>query len=311
MLLNEPILDNIYTKTQRRFRGEIKSGKQEIILKLDSNQLCASNVYLLHQKMMQKARENHERQLVKLQERLKTLNCEQHYQYYQEMSNKRFEADFEKEWNLSGLSFPLGQLLIKWECCDKQGNIKSGIDEIRAVDSHPGYSSRIYLTENGFICKQHLSTNFLSVPSDVTYCSIIDPSLGAHERVYKMSRKIPPGDVERFHIMVGALRSSRFVLQFRFFIDDEKIVESKKFNVDIWNPRNSGLLDRYKDGDEMERRLDKLNAERVSSEDFELWRLTRAKEKNPNYPFISPRDDSYCEDRVNYFREKMLSSTDR
>ena len=89
--------------------------------------------------------------------------------------------------------------------------------------------------------------NYAPLMSTVTYITIIDPSKGPHEQTYPISHKIPPGDVERFHIMIGSPMSCHLTLQFMFSIDKAKIIKSEEFDVEIWNPRNSGWQNYYKD----------------------------------------------------------------
>jgi Tfp pilus assembly protein PilF len=87
----------------------------------------------------------------------------------------------------------------------------------------------------------------LTLLSDTTYGVIIDPSKGSYEQKYPISRAIPPGDVERFHIMVGASMSCYLQIRFKFFIDEATVIESGIFDIHIWNPRKSGWHHEYTD----------------------------------------------------------------
>ena len=51
------------------------------------------------------------------------------------------------------------------------------------------------------------------------------------------SLAIPPGDVERFQVVVAAEQSCRVDLRFKFWTD-AKVILSEPFEVSIWNPRN-------------------------------------------------------------------------
>ncbi len=107
-----------------------------------------------------------------------------------------------------------------------------------------------------------------------------------------MSRQIPPGDIERFHIMVGSSMSCHILIQFKIFVDKAKIIESEIFKVDIWNPRNSGWHYGYKDGEELRRDIEKeqnlINSGRLSTDSKEAEQsvLESLQRLASNYPFI-------------------------
>ena len=92
--------------------------------------------------------------------------------------------------------------------------------------------------------------------SEVTYGTIVDPSKGPHEQAYPISRKIPPGDVERFHIMIGSPMSCHLKIQFKFFIDQTQVIESDIFDIDIFNPVNSQWHHLYPDAISMNRNFE-------------------------------------------------------
>jgi hypothetical protein len=83
--------------------------------------------------------------------------------------------------------------------------------------------------------------------------SNVDPVLGTQERVYPIARVIPPGEAERFHILIGATRSATLRLRLKFWIGKDAIVTSDGFIVHIWNPDGSTLNDHYKDGEHLSR----------------------------------------------------------
>ena len=136
-------------------------------------------------------------------------------------------------------------LEFTWEC--KKGEKGSNFLSLK--------DSRLFLTEAGFSSRYDFRLGGAPMESSFTYVSIIDPRKGPHERVYPLSRQIPPGDVERFHIMLGSPMSCHFLLRFKFFVDKETVSESEVFDIKIWNPRNSNWHKHYKDGAELDRGL--------------------------------------------------------
>jgi len=136
--------------------------------------------------------------------------------------------------------------------------------------------------------------------SDATYISIMDPSIGPHEKIYPISRKIPPGDVERFHVMIGSPMSCRFLIRFKFHIDQSKVIESEMFFINIWNPIGSHWDNKYKDGEELHRELEMM--QRLASGIQPAWEqneeafrdlqreakeaLKGLQKKALNYPFL-------------------------
>jgi len=128
--------------------------------------------------------------------------------------------------------------------------------------------------------------------SELTYSTIINPLEGSHEQSYRMSRQIPPGDIERFHIMIGAAKSCHLLIQFKVYVNKSTIIESEVFDLNIWNPRNSGWHYGYKDGEELKRDLEKqqnlINSDRMSndSKEFAQAVLDSLRQLASNYPFV-------------------------
>jgi hypothetical protein len=125
-------------------------------------------------------------------------------------------------------------------------------------------------------------------PSEVTYSTIIDPTRGLYEQVYPLSRKIPPGDIERFHIMIGSPMCCHLHLKFKFLVDKTQIIESEAFDIKIWNPRNSAWHYVYKDGEELHRDLQEQRLQLNSNErsSLELDRIRHLEQKVLDYPFL-------------------------
>jgi hypothetical protein len=57
--------------------------------------------------------------------------------------------------------------------------------------------------------------------------------------------------VERFHVVVGATRSSTLTVRFKFYVDKEDVIGSRTFDLSIARPR--GYRHGFKDGDEFRR----------------------------------------------------------
>lgn len=171
-----------------------------------------------------------------------------------------------------------------WTCKNDNVNTDTNNAKVRKFNN-------FYLVEDGF------KEDFLSgagLISEVTYSAIIDASKGSQERVYSISRKIPPGDVERFHIMVGSPTSCHLQLKFVFHVDKSTIIESDMFDVHLWNPRNSGWNYQYKDGEELKGDIDQWQNGSPSPHlyPWEPEKLTSLKEQLENYPFIKGRENT-------------------
>jgi hypothetical protein len=161
-----------------------------------------------------------------------------------------------------GFGIRLKDATVAISFLDEKGNEHAkdetvSFEHIPVEDQSVSYgvvSDWIALTPEGFVEFRTWPCPAEPALSSITYISLIDPSRGPHERVYRMSRKIPPGDVERFHIMVGASKSCHLRIKFRFFIDKESIVESEEFEMHVWLPRNQqSRLRTYIDGSEVQR----------------------------------------------------------
>jgi hypothetical protein len=124
---------------------------------------------------------------------------------------------------------------------------------------------------------------------------MIQPTEAPYEYRYPISRKIGPGEVERFHIMIGSPVSCNLGIKFRFFIDKGQIVESEEFELNIWNPRDLGLHSWYKDGDVLSREVEDL-ARQIEQYPHDRWasrRLEKMKRMLENYPFIASDEMPY------------------
>ncbi len=176
----------------------------------------------------------------------------------------------------------LRNIKCQWKCMDEKG--ESHENEVQVWS----WLWDFVLTPNGF-CKIRGPKSGAGFPSEVTYSSIIDPTKGPYEKAYPISRKIPAGDTERFHILVGSPTSCHLHLKFKFLVGKTQIIESEVFDIKIWNPRNSAWHNVYKDGLELRRDYEKQKIQ-VNSEDLNLSeqeRIKRLEQKVLDYPFIS------------------------
>lgn len=164
---------------------------------------------------------------------------------------------------------------INWICEDDKGRKYEDNAKVRKFNNY-------FLTKNGF------QVEYLSgagLPSEVTYSTIIDASTGPQEREYNISRKIPSGDVERFHIMIGSPSSCYLKLKFIFHVDTSTRIESDGFDIHIWNPKNSGWHYQYKDGEALKRNIEQW-PNGFPSSPWKPESREDLEERLRNYPFI-------------------------
>jgi hypothetical protein len=214
IVLDEPVITRLFPESMRCYNGILLSGEEEVITRLPKKRFTPKEI--------------------------KSLSSE--------LQRKMFRVDETWLWSTSS-SMPkytygigLESIRASWRCEDERKVIRQGIESVRL----PGHG-KIILTNRGFMFDRARVMYRIAL-SYVTYITIIDPSNGAHERIYPISHKIPPGDVERFHIMIGSSKSCDLRIKFKFSLDAKKIVESEEFNLELWNPKNSRLHSKYHDG---------------------------------------------------------------
>lgn len=93
------------------------------------------------------------------------------------------------------------------------------------------------------------------LPTDVTFCTIIEPISGKQVKEYPVSRSIAPGEVDRFQMMVAATKSCALSVRFTFHFDDD-VLESKLYKMAIGNRRDQKFHLQYTDGGEVRSRAD-------------------------------------------------------
>lgn len=190
----------------------------------------------------------------------------------------------------------LESICAAWECSDDHGGIHH---DTAQVESFP--NEHLVLTREGFVKVEEVEDAHLckaSAPSDATFVALLDPLRGLHQRSYPISRKIPPGDVERFHILVGAAMSCRLRLRFQFSVDKFGTVASDLFEVHICNSRGHQREQRYLDGDELSRATQELER-KVQNGQADYWdrwqlerkqgQLARIRRGETDYPFVPTR----------------------
>jgi hypothetical protein len=189
---------------------------------------------------------------------------------------------------------------VEWECTDEDGGQKyQGDSEV----PFGGSGSRIVLTPSHFaeIGSEGLAS---LVGSDVTYAALIDPSQGGHKREYSISHKIPPGDVERFHVLIGSRASCRLLLRFQFFIDRDVVLESDEFEVHVWNPRD-WRRPIFEDGSELPREVDRLErqAETGRLDPRAASKAAELRGRAATFPLVPPSQEENREAIVRALRQ--------
>lgn len=180
---------------------------------------------------------------------------------------------------------------LVWSCKDEIGNKYNGRSELNLP---PTFGQDYYiLTKSGFqLIVLSPKGRDARAGSTTTYATLLNPFEEKKEYKYKISRKIPPGDVERFHIMIGATASCNYDVNFIFYVDQDKVLQSDKFNITIWNPHYSWLSRRYEDGAAIDRQINELKRKAISGE-LDRWdeqKLEKLIKLADLYPFHNFRE---------------------
>lgn len=107
----------------------------------------------------------------------------------------------------------------------------------------------VVVSERGFELEMAPPISACMAPSSHTYIAFLDPDSGPGIKSYPISRAIPAGGVERFHIMLGASKSCMATVRFKFLVNKMDEVASDVFDVHIWSPIGSPWQYEYSDGD--------------------------------------------------------------
>jgi hypothetical protein len=248
--VDEPSLTEIYDPPLRQYSGTVGSGQRVEIIKLSTEQ----------------ARKDW---LERIKDQLAPFN---RYSGY--------EAHSLDSGTVKGVK--LLSMKAVWRCEDEKENKHSGEQSISIDDD------AMFLTPKGFMGINYPPNPAMFAESDSTFVTIIDPTKKPQELKYQISRKIPSGDIERFHIMIGSSMSCHLRLKVSFYIGKSDVVQSDTFSLDIWNPRNSGWNYHYEDGAEIDRKLNEVKAQTKRHElSYQQRReLDSIQEQASNFPFI-------------------------
>jgi len=235
--ISESILNQLYADSMCQYTGTIQSGEQKRILFFEHDLANQGRFTTISKELLAiKDKDSWRSQL------------EEFTEISENLVDRFPHRDATRE-IIRGIR--LGKASAIWAFKDDKNIRHTGNTEIPYYMKESATAREFFLTEKGFYEFHHPLAGI--VDSDTTYCTIIDPAKGSHELTYPISRKVPSGDVERFHIMVGAPMSCHLSLRFKFFIDQTTIVESEVFDINIWNPRNSQWHSKYKDGEVLSR----------------------------------------------------------
>lgn len=156
-----------------------------------------------------------------------------------EISNDAGQSLYEPE--IGSREWLMGSLVAQWKSIDGKFAGQSYV-------SHP--YTRIGLTPSGFVQTRPDYPCGAALHSDTIYAAIIEPSLGRHVREYAISRSVAPGEVDRFHVMLGATKSAFLKARVDFYVDDAVVTAENTFELRIWNPRNRAFHEDFRDGEE-------------------------------------------------------------
>ncbi|RLI49373.1 MAG: hypothetical protein DRP09_20700 [Candidatus Thorarchaeota archaeon] len=218
--LHERVLDSMFPKPTRQFSGDVESGEKR-------------SIYILTKEMAD----------IK---KLHSILNDHNNSWCNETALRI--AGVEEPKDLYQFRYSFG--IVTWSCIDQTGKRLEGKDSVQ-FPSHWG-TQEFYLTAKGEFVQVFSmliggTGKEAGFDSDILYCTLLDTSKEVQRRIYPVSRRIPPRDLDRFHVMVACEKSCYVKLKFRFFIDDFTI-ESDEYELHIWHPRNYTLLDGYKDG---------------------------------------------------------------
>ncbi|MBI4451384.1 putative DNA binding domain-containing protein [Candidatus Woesearchaeota archaeon] len=224
ILFNEPTLDRLYSTTA--VDGTIPSGgTASCVLKVDK----ADRKALLTLPMQPLVLAPHDKD---------------HYRDYSPTEQHDWMPEQSRSEPFKGVL--LEDIAVQWQC-NAGGQAFTGIDRI--------YPGKAAITRDGFViaaCKGPRPA--CGMASGATYVTGITLQPEPQTLEYPISRKIPPGDADRFHVLVGAPQSCRLKVRFRIKVDHAYEVCSDAFELHLWNPHNWALHECYNDGEELRNR---------------------------------------------------------
>lgn len=95
--------------------------------------------------------------------------------------------------------------------------------------------------------------------------------------------------------MIGAAMSCHLVIKLKFYVDQTQVIESKEFDLEIWNPRNSQWQYPYRDGEELPRNIERYREEISKYSDDRdreqgFYGLELLQQRTLDYPFLKQND---------------------
>lgn len=139
---------------------------------------------------------------------------------------------------------------IYMECSYYDRNIKHYKEKIIL---HPSKEYlTLYINENGFIKANFGGIDEIRVQSPITYVSFIDKN---EDLLYPTLHEIKSGETERFHIMIAAYKSCFAKVKLNFKTNNNEIIETEPFMLNIWSPKGKLRKANYTDGEILTRIL--------------------------------------------------------
>lgn len=224
--VSELPLKPLFTESARTFRGNIESEQSLITISLDPS--------TLNQEYFTNALQKH----------------------YEERANTSLRAIYDLN-DIPEGCLPLRTPKVRSTFQDIHGISHEDVQHASTASLSGDCVGGLYLNRSSFKWINYrnfgLSCDSILLPSAVYYVSL-NPEMQVSQHSYSISHKIPSGDVERFHIMIGSSKSCKAALRFEFSVDSESAIISDEFHVKISNPMNSNFdnkYNKYRDGDEL------------------------------------------------------------
>jgi hypothetical protein len=285
---HEPILDRVFSAEERQYAGEIRSGEVVEVLSLTVTPPHSDQVRaLIDERLLANQAAREKRNQAAREERIQTGSSLGSRLLGGSSLLARSDV-FEDARAADGIE--LRDLSAHWRCQDEKGRTQNENARIPNSWKNPGWPeiTKFLLKPDGF--ENHsgvfpLGTVASPKLSDGFYITIIDLNKGPHQRGYPISREILPGGIDRFHIVIGSRASCTMRIRFEFLIGRASI-ESKEFEVRIWNPRDLDWEFFYKDGDDLFHHLEQLKCSSTASS----REIESLKYHLDNYPFNDPGD---------------------
>ena len=194
-------------------------------------------------------------------------------------SSKLFGCDITREMEMDG----------KWMGFSEDGDFVSDSDYITN-----GYCAAKLFIENGefkmlTFCLQ------LSLPFEGNEnCFFIKDNFeGTNARSFPIRKKINSGEIEKFHLMVGAKKSAFFEVSFEFRTVQGLSFKSKPIDIRIFNPSNLFSIENYIDKGLIDEKISdlKIDEQKNSGLIASLKRTLEEINNDEDYPFYQLYND--------------------